>query len=650
MLSKILVVEEQPMNVQLLKRKLERKDMVVFAAHSGHEALDLIAKDKPDLILLDMMMPDIGSIEAFQQLQSAEKTRNIPVIFITERISKEEKIKSLGICGVDYITKPIDLDETLARIQTQLGFIKLNRKLVELQSRLGESRRSATIGTATQGIAHNLNNLLSVVVGYVDLIKTYHERPELVKKSVQHLGDAVMRIIAIIKQLTNLVVKNRPPIARVPLERLLKNAIARYQADFRINQPVAIENPVGNIALETNSETVEDAIAKLLINAWESYGSAPDEQRPITLRTEVLEKSEEGKYLLIQIEDSGRGIDPEIKDHAFEPFTSAKHAVGIGLTVARHTMRNLGGEVLLAERAESGALATIRHPLDSKEFRPAWLRNTRHQGRVFSPTIAFLGAGRLASNIVRGLLMQAVCTPRQIRCTSKSGGSASKLAAETGIVFEPDLPALLAPADLVIAAFTPQSLATTDARLAELTAGKLVVSLLAGKRLTRLAQAFPAARNLIRAIPNTPAAIGAGITPYCSLHDLDATCSATLEKIFGALGQFLPLPEVHFDALTALVGSGPAFLFEFVAAMRDGGIAAGLAPAEAGKLALETVLGSARLLVQAAVPPEMLHDQVVSPNGATYAGLEVLARKNFRETIKETICVAARRAEELFND
>jgi CheY-like chemotaxis protein len=366
--SKILVVDDQPINVQLLKRKLEREGMTVATAFSGREALDLVATDKPDLILLDVMMPDMDGIEVCQRLQADPDTKVIPIIFITARTSKEGKIEGLGVGAVDYITKPIDLDETLARVQTQLRFVAMNRELVELQRRLGESRRAATIGAVTQGIAHNLNNLLGVVIGYVDLIKAYHEKPELVRKNAQHLEDAVNRIVAIIKQLTNLVVKNKPVLTKAPLARLLESSVRRFQAEHRIDQPVAIENAAGDLTLKTNAEIFEDSLAKLLINAWEAYHDAPDDQRRITVRTETVDRGEDGKHLLVHVEDRGRGIEAEIQDHAFEPFISSKHTVGVGmgLTVSRHALRNLGGEVTLAPRSGGGAVATMRHPLERK--------------------------------------------------------------------------------------------------------------------------------------------------------------------------------------------------------------------------------------------------------------------------------------------
>jgi pyrroline-5-carboxylate reductase len=264
--------------------------------------------------------------------------------------------------------------------------------------------------------------------------------------------------------------------------------------------------------------------------------------------------------------------------------------------------------------------------------------------------LVFLGAGNLASAMVHGLLTQKVYAPADIACTSKTGGSAQRLAAETGIAFEPDLPRLLAGAGLVVVAFKPQSLAGADPRLAELTAGKLVLSVLAGKKLARLAHSFPQARNLVRTLPNTPAAIGAGITPWCSLQPLAPADRAGVEAMLGALGQQIELGEEHMDTVTALSGSGPAFLFEFVAALRDGGVAAGLPRDTAQKLALETVLGSARLLARTGGEPETLRDKVVSPNGTTFAGLQVMAARQFRETMKEAILAGTRRAGELSRD
>ena len=260
----ILVVDDQPINVQLLKRKLEREGLRVTAAYNGLEALEIVKHHPPDLILLDVMMPDMDGIEVCQRLQADELTRGIPVIFITARTTKESKIEGLGVGAVDYITKPIDLDETFARVQTQLRFVAVNRQLIDLTRRLEESRRAATIGAVTQGIAHNLNNLLGVVIGYLDLVKAYYDKPDQVKKNAQHVEDAVQRIVSIIKQLSTLVVKSRPPLVKVSVQTLIEGGITRFHDDYRLTAPVTIDNPLADLMVDSNYEIVEEVFAKAL--------------------------------------------------------------------------------------------------------------------------------------------------------------------------------------------------------------------------------------------------------------------------------------------------------------------------------------------------------------------------------------------------
>ena len=369
---KILVVDDQPINVQLLKRKLEREGIKVTTATNGLEALSSVRWDRPDLILLDVMMPDMDGIEVCQRLQADEATKSIPVIFITARTTKEGKIEGLGVGAVDYITKPIDLDETMARVQIQLRFVSINRELVDLQRRLSEARRAATIGAVTQGIAHNLNNLLGVVIGYLDLVKAYYDKPELVKKNATSVEEAVLRIVSIIKQLSTLVVKTRLPLIAGDLNQLIECGVQRYRSEYRIDGPVTVQNPLGNLAIDTHYEVFEEVLSKVLINAWEAYGDAvPTHQRPISISTEIVEKPDEGRQLMVKVEDQGRGIDADIRDQIFEPFVSSKQTVGVGmgLTVARHALRNLGGDVSLADRPGGGTIVTLMHPLDRKNRR-----------------------------------------------------------------------------------------------------------------------------------------------------------------------------------------------------------------------------------------------------------------------------------------
>jgi CheY-like chemotaxis protein len=362
---KILIVDDQPVNVQLLMRKLEREEFAVEGVYSGQEALDSVARAHPDLILLDVMMPDMDGIEVCTRLQKNEGTRGIPVIFVTARGAKEHKIEGLSAGAVDYITKPVDLDEMVARVRTQL-------RVVDLQRRLSESRRAATIGAVTQGIAHNLNNMLAIVLGYVDLIKLQYNKPENVKNNAASIEKAVKRIAGVIKQLNALVIQTRPPMSSVPLQALLDGGLARYRGDYGIAAPVAVENPLGALAVDAHVETFEDILAKLLINAWESHGLAAagdaGENRPVTMRTNAAVALNGAPAFEIHIEDRGCGLAPEIRDHIFEPFVSTKQHVGVGmgLSIARHTLRTLGGDLRLADRKGGGTVATILCPVKQK--------------------------------------------------------------------------------------------------------------------------------------------------------------------------------------------------------------------------------------------------------------------------------------------
>lgn len=253
----------------------------------------------------------------------------------------------------------------------------------------------------------------------------------------------------------------------------------------------------------------------------------------------------------------------------------------------------------------------------------------------------------MASAIVDGLLAKKICTPAELSCIDGGDQTAHTLAQRTGITAAADLPGLLAAADTLVLACKPQQLAGLDPKLAQIAAGKLVLSILAGKKLASLAAVFPGARNVIRSMPNTPGQIGAGITAWSALQPLSDADRAIADAILGALGQVIEISEPQLDAVTGLSGSGPAYVFEFAAGLRDAGEAAGLPRAIAWQLALETILGSARLMAQTATDPETLRDQVTSPNGTTFAGLQRMAARDFRGVLKETVLAATERSREL---
>ncbi|MGJ3243979.1 MAG: response regulator [Opitutales bacterium] len=363
--AKILVVDDQPINIKLLQRKLERQGMQVLVAYNGRECLDVVAETRPDLILLDVMMPEMDGIEACAHLKSNPDTETIPIIFITAKASKEGKLEGLSAGAVDYITKPIDLDETLARVSTQLRLQDMFRENLELQRRLGESRRAAAVGAITQGIAHNLNNLLGVVVGYLDLIKSGYDSADMVKRSVMLMDHAINRMVSIIRQLSSIASNEKIELSQQNLRELLLSSIERFKTEYNLTADIPVTLSTGeDFMINANAEVFESILGKLLINAWESYPKKFDGDRAISIDAEVVETPNLNR-LIIRVNDRGNGIPKEVEDTLFEPFITTKTSVGrgMGLTIVRHTLRNLGAEITLEPRPEGGTSAIITYPL-----------------------------------------------------------------------------------------------------------------------------------------------------------------------------------------------------------------------------------------------------------------------------------------------
>ncbi|MEM7792582.1 MAG: hybrid sensor histidine kinase/response regulator [Verrucomicrobiota bacterium] len=363
---KILVVDDQPINIKLLQRKLERQGMEVFVAFNGRECLESVSATKPDLILLDIMMPEMDGIETCQHLKSNPETETIPIIFITAKASKEGKLEGLDAGAVDYITKPIDLDETLARVRTQLRLQEMFQENIQLQERLGEARKAAAIGAITQGIAHNLNNLLGVVVGYLDLIKNGYDSPDMVKRSVGLMDHAINRMVMIIRQLGMIANNEQIEMSPLPIGQLLEGSIERFKDEQELDITINLKSDIPpDMTISSNAETFENIFSKLLINAWESYkDKTPVEERKIFVDAQIVNEGNQ-RMLALKVIDQGDGIDPEVSANLFEPFITTKTAVGrgMGLTISRHTMRNLEGDIRVESNEGHGVTATLLHPL-----------------------------------------------------------------------------------------------------------------------------------------------------------------------------------------------------------------------------------------------------------------------------------------------
>lgn len=261
--------------------------------------------------------------------------------------------------------------------------------------------------------------------------------------------------------------------------------------------------------------------------------------------------------------------------------------------------------------------------------------------------IVFIGAGRMATAIVQGLLKNKYYLPQEITCTCGNDSSGAGLAEKTGIQYSKDIAPAVRETETIVLACKPQQFKAIDHALADAAKDKLLLSILAGTPLKKLCAKFNAARNIVRTMPNTPGQIGAGATAYASHAPLESTDRKIVEEILRSLGNFYAVDESALDAVTALSGSGPAYVFEFAAALRNAGIQCGLSRELSASLTIDTLLGAAKLLADSKDSPEALRDAVTSPGGTTAAALKVLEENHFRELIQKTLAAAKARSIEL---
>lgn len=200
--------------------------------------------------------------------------------------------------------------------------------------------------------------------------------------------------------------------------------------------------------------------------------------------------------------------------------------------------------------------------------------------------------------------------------------------------------------DLIILAVKPQIMSEVLDEISPLVNDtKTIVSIAAGIRLTYLSERLKT-KNLVRVMPNTPALVGEGMSVLSLCECMHGPEINRVKDIFMSIGKVLMMPEKYMDAVTALSGSGPAFIALFIEGLIEGAAREGLPEENARELALQTAFGTLRMLEEG-VTTGKLREMVTSPGGTTQAGLEVLEEKNFKETLFEMISAARKRAAEL---
>ncbi|WP_224362075.1 pyrroline-5-carboxylate reductase [Hyalangium versicolor] len=263
-------------------------------------------------------------------------------------------------------------------------------------------------------------------------------------------------------------------------------------------------------------------------------------------------------------------------------------------------------------------------------------------------TIAFLGTGNMAEAILKGLLRAGTARPEGIIATGRRTERLEELKRAYGVRTTQDNVAAAREAEIIILSVKPQAMDKLVVQVAPaLDHRKLIISVAAGVPIAALERRLGAGARIIRTMPNTPSLVGAGACALARGEHASEEDLAVASRIFQSVGTTTVVDENLLDAVTGLSGSGPAYVFLVIEALSDAGVKVGLPRYTALKLAAQTVLGSAQLLIETNAHPGQLKDQVTSPGGTAIAGLHTLEAGGLRTTLINAVEAATRRAREL---
>ncbi|MDJ0554909.1 MAG: hybrid sensor histidine kinase/response regulator [Microcoleaceae cyanobacterium MO_207.B10] len=424
--NSILIVDDNPINMKLAVSILEGHGYNILIATDGQTCLTQSKYHSPDIILMDVLMPGIDGFETCKFLKEDPETRDIPVIFMTALSNIEDKMTGFQVGGVDYVTKPIKIDEVLARVKVHIQLRNLTKRLrhknVVLQEEINQriaaetmlkqtlkqlqttqkqmiaQEKLASLGALTSGIAHELCNPLNFVQNFallsVDLIEELMEELEGKTNNIQpDTFDDIKEIISDIKHNANGIYQHSKRA-----ERIIQNMVRHSKIDMSEFQPSnlniilreSLDLVTANwkqknfqITVNTNYEDsihqiylvyadITQALMNIFDNAYCALKVKLEQQElnnqdftpTLSVKTRNLEEKVE-----ICIYDNGTGIDPKIQDKIFDPFITTKppgEGIGLGLSLAYDIIvRQHQGNITVNTKLENYTEFIIEIPLES---------------------------------------------------------------------------------------------------------------------------------------------------------------------------------------------------------------------------------------------------------------------------------------------
>lgn len=251
----------------------------------------------------------------------------------------------------------------------------------------------------------------------------------------------------------------------------------------------------------------------------------------------------------------------------------------------------------------------------------------------------------MATALARGFLRAGLVTADRLVACDVSAAARKAFHDETGVTAGPDSLAVVSSSDVVILAVKPAQVLPLLHEVRERITGRhLVISIVAGMPLAKLEAGVPTGGRFVRVMPNTPVLVGAGASAFALGRAATRDDAERTRQLFGSVGLAFEVPEPLLDAVTGVSGSGPAYAFLIIEALSDGGVAAGLPREMATQLAAQTLLGSARLVMESGQHPGALKDMVTSPGGTTIEAVHELEKAGVRGALMSAVRAAASKA------
>lgn len=366
----VLIVDDTPANLAVIVESLESHSFRVVVAQHGEEALRRADYVQPDLILLDVMMPDMNGFEICRRLKAQPNTRDIPVIFMTSLVSVEDKVAGFAAGGVDYVTKPLHVEEVRSRVNTHLSLRAMQKELELKNAQL--TAINEELEAFSYSVSHDLRAPLRAINGFTQIV-VESESANLTPRGRECLNKvlfASQRMDILIQDLLNYARTGRGAVRAVPvplapllqqLECTFNRQIASNRARFQVTRPLA--TPLGDPIL------IQQILTNLVDNAlkYRCRERVPEVK---------LSSTANGQHVVLQVADNGIGIAPEYRDKIFQMFQRLHSereypGTGVGLAIVAKAARAMGGTIDVESSPGHGSTFKVRLPAaTSAEARP----------------------------------------------------------------------------------------------------------------------------------------------------------------------------------------------------------------------------------------------------------------------------------------